>query len=177
MLEWLDKQVIVTTVLFLTVVWLNDIAPIWVIPGSRTKNGEANRVPLSPMAVALISEVRALAPNADWVFPNPSNDGPIDPHAPTRAVGRARTAIGIEDFRVHDLRRTAATCMAELGISPHTISLVLNHVSARRGTVTGKAYVQYSYDREKREALVCWGARLKQVVTGGHSANTILRRP
>ena len=43
--------------------------------------------------------------------------------------------------------------MAEMGISPHTISLVLNHVSVRRGTITSKVYVQYSYDREKREAL------------------------
>jgi hypothetical protein len=51
--------------------------------------------------------------------------------------------------------------MAELGVSPHTISLVLNHVSARRGTVTGKVYNQYSYDRDKREALLHWSARLQ----------------
>ena len=145
---------------------LNDTAPIWVIPGSRTKNGEPNPVPLSPSAVALISEARILAGESEWVFPNPSNMGPIDPHAPTRALSRARKAIGIADFRVHDLRRTAATRMAELGVSPHTISLVLNHVSARRGTVTGKSYVQYSYDREKREALNAWGARLGQIVVG-----------
>ena len=50
-------------------------------------------------------------------------------------------------------RRTAATRMAELGISPHTVSLVLNHVSVRRGTITGKVYDRYSYDREKRAAL------------------------
>jgi hypothetical protein len=40
--------------------------------------------------------------------------------------------------------------MAEMAISLHTISLVLNHISARAGTITGKVYVQYSYDREKR---------------------------
>jgi integrase len=72
--------------------------------------------------------------------------------------------IGLEDFRVHDLRRTAATRMAEMGIAPHTISLVLNHVSARAGTVTGKVYVQYSYDREKREALDRWGDRLQAIL-------------
>ena len=54
--------------------------------------------------------------------------------------------------------------MAEMGISPHTISLVLNHVSARKGTITGAVYVQYSYDREKREALDAWGATLLRIV-------------
>jgi len=37
--------------------------------------------------------------------------------------------------------------MAELAINPHTISMILNHVSARQGTITSKVYVQYSYDR------------------------------
>ena len=53
--------------------------------------------------------------------------------------------------------------MAELGISPHTISMILNHVSARQGTITSKVYVQYSYDREKREALVAWSTRLEAI--------------
>jgi len=56
--------------------------------------------------------------------------------------------------------------MAELGVNPHTVSLVLNHVSVRRGTVTGKVYDRYSYDREKREALDAWGARLERIIAG-----------
>lgn len=144
---------------------LNATAPTWAVPGSRSKNGQPTRVPLAPLALELIAEARALAGNSPWLFPSPSGDGPIDPHAPTRAVHRGREALGIEDFRVHDLRRTAATRMAEMGIAPHTISLVLNHISARRGTITGKVYVQYSYDREKREALEAWGERLTSIAT------------
>lgn len=139
----------------------------WTVPGERSKNGQPNRVPLSPLAVELIRQARVLAGNSDWLFPgaSPANpNAPIDPHAPTRALARARSAIGLDDFRVHDLRRTAASRMAEMGISPHTISLVLNHVSARKGTVTGKVYITYSYDREKREALEAWGARLAAIV-------------
>jgi integrase len=92
-------------------------------------------------------------------------DGPIDAHAPTRALARARDSIGLEDFRIHDLRRTAATRMAELGISPHTISMILNHVSARQGTITNRVYVQYSYDFEKREALLAWSIRLDSIIS------------
>lgn len=144
---------------------LSDIAPIWIIPGERSKNGQPNRVPLSPLAVQLIKEARELNPESDWLFPGAMGNGPIDPHAPTKALDRARAVIGLDDFRIHDLRRTAATRMAELGVSPHTISLVLNHVSARRGTVTGKVYNQYSYDREKREALERWCRRLIDLIT------------
>ena len=60
--------------------------------------------------------------------------------------------------------------MAEIDVSPHTISLVLNHVSATQGTVTGKAYVQYQYDREKRAALDAWGTRLETIVAGGDAS-------
>ena len=144
---------------------LDHAAPLWMIPGDRTKNGQPNRVPLSPLALKLIAEASELAGESPWLFPSPNGDGPIDAHAPTRALARARDAIGLEDFRIHDLRRTAATRMAELGISPHTISMILNHVSARHGTLTSKVYVQYSYDHEKREALMAWSARLEEITS------------
>lgn len=149
---------------------LTDAAPVWTIPASGSKNGQSSRVPLSPLAVQLIREAVALhEPGEIWLFPSPRDGGPINPHAPTKALDRARPAIGLDDFRIHDLRRTAATRMAELGIAPHTISLVLNHISARKGSITGKVYVQYSYDKEKREALEAWGARLEHITSGGQS--------
>jgi integrase len=92
-------------------------------------------------------------------------DGPIEGHAATVAMFRGRGQLDMAHFRIHDLRRTAATRMAEIGINPYTISLVLNHVSASKSTITGKVYVQYSFDREKREALNTWGARLLQIIT------------
>lgn len=152
---------------------LNDTAPMWVIPGERTKNGEPNRVPLSPIAVKLIKEAMQLAGESAWLFPSrkSESEGAIDPHAATKALERARPDIGIADVRVHDLRRTAATRMAELGVSPHTVSLVLNHVSVRRGTITGRVYDRYSYDREKREALGAWGARLERILAGADGRN------
>jgi len=156
---------------------LNDGAPLWTIPGDRTKNGQPNRVPLSPLALKLIAEASELAGESPWLFPSPNGDGPIDPHAPTRALARARDAIGLDNFRIHDLRRTAATRMAELGISPHTISMILNHVSARQGTITNKVYVQYSYDREKREALVAWSTRLEEIISSKRVAEPLPRRP
>jgi integrase len=150
---------------------LNDSRPVWTVPSSRSKNGEPNRVPLSPLAVGVIKDAIQLAGESNWLFPGAKGTGPIDPYAPIKAIERARSMIAIPHFRVHDLRRTAATRMAEMGISPHTISLVLNHVSARRGTVTSKVYVQYSYDREKREALNHWSERLERIIVGNEENN------
>jgi len=154
---------------------LSDTMPMWVVPSERSKNGHSNRVPLSPIALKLLGEAFELAGSSDWAFPSPAGTQPIDPHAPTKALDRARRVIGLEDFRIHDLRLTAATRMAELGINPHTISLILNHVSARSGSITSKVYVQYSYDREKREALNAWGEELESILAGTGGAGAFGR--
>ena len=74
----------------------------------------------------------------------------------SRAIGRARPVIGIAHFTAHDLRRTAATHMAEAGVSRLVIGKILNHKEAG---VT-QVYDRHGYDAEKREALAAWGARL-----------------
>lgn len=138
-------------------------APVWTIPQPRTKNKKApHRVPLSPLAVELVREAISIGNESRWLFPSDGGSKPIRSDALTRAVSRSEAAIGLEDFRAHDLRRTAGTQMAELGISPHTVSLVLNHSSATKSTVTAKVYIHYSYDREKREALNVWGRLLDE---------------
>ena len=136
----------------------------WTQPGKRRKNKELTRVPLSPLAVTLIIEAIARSGNSAYVFPSAKGDGPITAHAATRAIGRARPSLGLEHFRVHDLRRTVATGMASLGVNPHTISLVLDHISATKSTVTGAVYVKYSFDREKRDALERWANHLIRII-------------
>lgn len=140
----------------LTELDITPAAPVWKIPGSRTKSGEAHRVPLSSFVLRLV-EARQLAGDSAWPFPNPSNDGAVHPHAATGAPERARSKIGLKDFRVYDLRRTAAT---------NVISHVLNHISASKRTITKKVYSRYTYEREKREALNAWSAKFKVIVSG-----------
>ncbi len=113
--------------------------------------------------MSLIGEAMARSGDSLYVFPSPSGTGPITAHAATRALSRARRSWGLDHFRVHDLRRTVATGMASLGVNPHTISLVLDHISVTKGTVTGAVYVKYSFDREKREALNVWADRLDSI--------------
>ena len=143
---------------------LESSTPLWNLPADRSKNREGHRIPLSPFAVELIKEAWTLSEGSDYLFPSPKGNAAIGSHAATKAMMRARPVLGLDDFRVHDLRRTAATGMALLGISPHTISLVLNHISARTGTITTAVYIKYSYDAEKRVALDAWGEHLAEMV-------------
>ncbi len=81
-------------------------------------------------------------------------------------------------WRVHDLRRTVATGMANIGIQPHIIEACLNHVSGHKAGVAG-VYNRSSYTKEKRFALDAWSNRLKIVLAQARGANVtkIVPRP
>jgi integrase len=70
---------------------------------------------------------------------------------------------GVKGWTFHDLRRTTATGMADLGIQPHIIEAVLNHVSGHKAGVAG-IYNGSSYDREKRDALNIWGEHITALI-------------
>lgn len=151
-------------------------AAVWTIPPERAKNGREHVVPISAMAVAIvrdqIEDVDALAERKDravpnWVFPGPGFRAAVTAASVPKAVKRLEEdgdVMGIAPFTPHDLRRTAATHMEELGISPFIVGHVLNHVSMTKATVTSRVYARYDYAREKREALHLWAERLACII-------------
>jgi integrase len=76
-----------------------------------------------------------------------------------------KTTSKPSDWVPHDLRRTVATGMAELGTSPHVIECVLNHVGGFRAGVHG-IYNRNSYAREMTAALDLWAEHLLAIVEG-----------
>jgi integrase len=129
----------------------------WTIPEEGSKNGLPHRVPLSPPALALLEKQRLLSGKSTWVFPSASGLGPRA--GIQKAIQRLRRRVG-SDFRGHDLRRTAASNMASMGIPRLIIARILNHVE----TGVTAVYDRHSYDREKREALEVWARRLAEIV-------------
>jgi len=75
-------------------------------------------------------------------------------------------------WTLHDLRRTAASGMAGLGIAPHVVEAVLNHKS---GSIKGVSavYNRYNYAEEKRAALEAWGRYLETLISGAPAANVV----
>ena len=120
-------------------------------------------MPLSPLAVALIKEAEALSADSPYLFPSPKDVAPIGSGAATKGMQRARPTLDLVDFRVHDLRRTAATGMRRLGVAPEVVSMILNH---KRQDVTAKHYDHYKGAEEKRAALTTWALHVQALIAG-----------
>ncbi|WP_353390832.1 site-specific integrase [Brucella sp. NBRC 14130] len=131
----------------------------WTIPGSRTKNGNTHVVPLSEQALAILSKAVAAA-DKDEEDPALFSrvDNPIESNAIAQAV-RLKLQVTGERWTPHDIRRTVATGMSNLGVMPHIVEACLNHISGFRSGVAG-VYNRATYEPEKREALEKWADSL-----------------
>ena len=148
-------------------------AATWTIPGARTKNKHTHIVPLSTTAVGIIKEALAEAgKDAKWLFPRKDGKGPLPIEVVDKTINRASVPsedhplgrFGMPHWTPHDLRRTALTNFAAMGIPPVVAGAVANHVSVTKATITLSVYTQYTYEKEKREALDMWAKRLADIV-------------
>lgn len=167
---------------------------IWRIPASIAKNGKSHDVYLSDFALAQFQQLCSLTGIFEWLFPNSRLDddgrptGHIDLKTITkqtadrqRATGQAligrtqqTTALVLAGgrWKPHDLRRTAATMMAELGALPDVIERCLNHVEPSK---VRRIYQRASYAGPMRDAWALLGDRLNLLLSraNGNAANEI----
>ncbi|WP_019905670.1 site-specific integrase [Methylobacterium sp. 77] len=129
-------------------------AAMWKLPAERVKNGLPHDVPLSGPALALLTGAPRIE-GRTRVFGQ--GEGGFQGFSRAKAAHDKRS--GITGWRLHDLRRTAATGMNELGVLPHVVEAVLNHISGYRAGVAG-IYNRAIYATEKRAALDLWAAHL-----------------
>ena len=143
---------------------LDPNAGAWTIPAQRTKNGRAHTLPLPPAAWAIIDAVpRKLG--RDFLFGAHSAIGYNAWHDGKAELDQ-KLGDQVAPWRVHDLRRTAATGMADIGIAPHVIEAILNHQSGHKAGVAG-IYNRSTYEREMRAALALWADHVRVLIDGG----------
>ncbi len=139
---------------------VTDDLSAWTISANRAKNGVTHIVPLSPQAQAILHATPRYEA-ADLIFPG--RRGPFN------GFGKAKAALdatsGVQDWRLHDLRRTMATGLQRLGVRLEVTEAVLNHVSGSRGGIVG-VYQRHTWADEKRAALNAWGAHVAAIVEG-----------
>ena len=141
--------------------WLELGEDTWTIPAERAKNKREHAVPLTPVAKDLIlGDSERIG---DLVFTT-TGTTPISGFGKMKARLDARLKFD-EDWQLRDLRRTMVTGMAELGIQPHVIEAVVNHISGHKGGVAG-IYNKAEYAEPKRKALQRWAAHVDAVVSG-----------
>jgi integrase len=120
-------------------------------------------VPLPPLARTIIASVKPVASPAGYVFTN-SGKSPVGGWSMIK--NRLDAAMGNPPpWRLHDLRRTFVTGLADLGIRPDVIELAVNHRSGLRGGIAG-VYNKSELLPERRAALERWAAHVEVLVAG-----------
>jgi integrase len=130
------------------------------LPGERTKNGRPHNIPMS----ATVNSLLQSRDEADRHLIFGQGEGPFSGWSKAKTALDRRTGP-LKHWTVHDLRRTVATGMADIGIQPHIIEAVLNHVSGHKGGVAG-IYNRSSYAAKKAAALARWDEHVSQIVGG-----------
>jgi integrase len=140
-------------------------AAVWNLPAVRTKTGAAIAIPLPAVAVEWLHDLKRMAGGSPYVFPARKMQHRMIPHIHenTLNVALAKVKHGLEPFTIHDLRRTARTHLAAMGVPPHVAEKCLNH---KLKGVEGR-YDRYDYFAERKAALNQWAALLVQMDKGG----------
>jgi integrase len=172
---------------------------IWTLPAARTKNSRPHAVPLSSQARAAIAEAPVViasktdlasqvprhGKHRDLVF-STTGKAPVSGYAKGKAridaamlaIARKAAAERNEDpadvsltpWTFHDLRRTAASGMARLGVDLPVIERCLNHVSGSFGGIVG-VYQRHSFAEDMRTAFASWGAHIEALAIGIPASN------
>jgi integrase len=152
---------------------------LWTLPRERSKNDRAHLIHLPPVAIEILRSLPRIGTDG-YVFTT-TGKTPVAgfSHATPRlqsamlkrhkadliAAGRGEEAgrAVVPHFTLHDLRRTAATGMAGLGIAPHVVDRILNHTG---GTISGVAavYNRFEYLAERQAALLLWARHIETLV-------------
>lgn len=137
---------------------------VWTLPAERAKNKRPNPVPLSPAALEIVKAqplhmvtVGHQMKNSDLIF---TTNGRTPFSGFTKAKATLDKAMGVSNWRLHDLRRTAKSLMARAKIRPDISERVLGHVIPG---VEG-VYDRYDYVEEKRAALEALAALVERIV-------------
>ncbi|MBL6934275.1 MAG: integrase arm-type DNA-binding domain-containing protein [Alphaproteobacteria bacterium] len=123
---------------------------LWTLPGERTKNGKPHFIHLSEQAMEVLKDIPKVG---EFVF---TTNGRTPFSGFSKAKRQLDELSTVSDWRLHDIRRTATTGIAHLGIPPHIADKVLNH---QGGTISGVAAVYQRHDflEERKTALDAWG--------------------
>lgn len=156
---------------------LDLVAAEWRQPGHMTKNREAHRLHLHPLALEVLRERHKATGGKGLVFPAPRSGDVVKTFAAIKDALIAATSTEgkvLTGWNWHDTRRSFATALGEAGVSETVADAVLNHrQSATRGGVLG-TYQRGSRWPEQMRAMGLWGKMLADAITGGDAPANVV---
>jgi integrase len=134
----------------------------WTLPGARTKNHRQHVVPLPPLAQEIIGAITPRFEGCPYVFSTNGKNALVGWGKQKKMIDRL---MDVPAWTFHDIRRSVATGLADLGVMPHVIEEVLNHVSGHKSGVAG-IYNRARYATEKQVALERWAVHITGLIDG-----------
>jgi integrase len=147
---------------------LSEDRSTWTIAADRAKNGKPHIVPLAEPARALLS---SLPEAGDLVIPGDRPPAPFSGWS--KAKVRLDAAAGVDDWVLHDLRRTVATGLQRLGVRLEVTEAVLGHISGSRAGIVG-IYQRHDWATEKRAALEAWATHVERLADGRAATSNVV---
>ncbi|MDR6657595.1 integrase [Tardiphaga robiniae] len=151
---------------------LNPISWQWTLPAARSKNKKARVTPIVGIARKILSE-RLRTVTAGPLFINETGAA-LRSNDVGSAIVTRRKRIPLDHFVSHDMRRTVATQLIEIGINYDIVAAVLGHEPGDRNTRTlVKHYVRSDLIPQKVVALEAWDGRLARIIDGRYKPNNV----
>jgi integrase len=140
---------------------------VWYLPAERTKTEAAIDIPLSKPAIECLRKIIELGCSSEYLLPARKRQERMLPHIHENTLNVAMSKVkplmvDMENFTIHDFRRTARTHLSALGVVPHIAERCLNH---KIDGVEG-IYDRHDYFTERSEALAKWAGFLESCETG-----------
>jgi integrase len=126
------------------------------LPPAIVKNNREHTFPIGAMAREILDGLPST--ESPYLFPAARGERVFKGWAKCKA--RLDTLSGVHDWVLHDLRRTMSTKMAEMGIAPHVIERLINHVSGGTLSPIAAVYNRATYMPEMRHAVTAWEKRI-----------------
>ena len=148
---------------------------VWHLPEERTKTSAAIDIPLAPVAIETLRELKRLACGSAYVFPAKKMQNRMVPHICLDTLNAALSKhikpmlSDMPNFTIHDFRRTARTHLAALGVDPHIAERCLNH---KLKGVEG-IYNRHDYFDERKAALNEWARLITALEDGRPDYNIV----
>jgi integrase len=147
---------------------------VWTISGTRTKNHKEHVLPITPMVRKILDSIERID-GVDLVFVGRTGHTAISGFSKFKRALDAAMGPGVPPWRLHDLRRTAASGMARARADLHVIERTLNHVSGSFGGIIG-VYQKHRFADEVKAALVAWESLLTEITSGTNTGKLVKMR-
>ena len=146
----------------------------WTLPAARSKNKRPRVTPLVGVARQIV-EARLSGVQSGPLFTAETGTTFTAAHIGHYLLAR-RDKLPINKFTTHDLRRTVATFLAEMGISFDIVGAIIGHEAGGRETRTlVRHYVRTDFIERKKTVLEVWDRRLREIIEGKTTTGNVTR--